>query len=60
MSDDTLFQLDDSILKTKNFVNSTLSVINAGNTTTAQSLLNQMYGEFTNISANSNKLIWNE
>jgi hypothetical protein len=60
MSDDTLFQLDDSILKSKNLVNSTLSEIVSGNATNAQSLLNQIYGELNNISANSNNLVWDE
>ena len=60
MSDDTLFQLGDSILKSKNLVNSTLSEIVSGNATTAQSLLNQIYGELNNITANSNNLVWDE
>jgi hypothetical protein len=60
MSDDTLFQLDDSILKAKNLANSTLFEIEAGNTTTAQGLLNQIYGELADISVNSNNLIWDE
>jgi hypothetical protein len=60
MADDTFFQLDDSISKTKNLVNNTLFEINTGNTTGAQSLLTQIYGELTNISANSNNLVWDE
>ena len=60
MTDDASFQLDDSILKIKNLVNSTQSEVNIGNVTTAQSLLNQIYDELADITVNSNNLIWDE
>ncbi len=60
MSDDALFQFDDSILYLKNLVNNTKLEINNGNITGAQNILNQINNELADISASSNNLIWDE
>jgi len=58
MSDDTFFQLDDSIANIKNLVNGTKLEIDNGNITAAHNLLNKIYEQLIQVSANSNNLIW--
>ena len=55
---DTFFELDNSIETIKSLVNETQTSLDSGNTTEAQSLLDQIYNELLQISNNSNNLIW--